>query len=176
MNNRKNERGVSLVEFSIVLPFLVLLIIFTVDFCFLLGDYFALAHIVREGARQAAREMDVPTVRVRNNWSNETNSKLMKKMLLLAEERRRGARLSIIEYDEFGAIVDPLTQHARISPDGGFYITCLDGVRPVVRVEAETAYIPMFGRYFESVKWAPRFKYMVSHVVPYLRADACEFS
>lgn len=51
---RERSRGVTLVEFAVVAPVLLLLLLGMVDFGFAFGDYISLRNGVREGARQAA--------------------------------------------------------------------------------------------------------------------------
>lgn len=50
---RRNDRGVTLVEFAIVAPVLFLLLLGMVDFGFAFSDFISLRNGVREGARQA---------------------------------------------------------------------------------------------------------------------------
>lgn len=50
----KSERGAAAVEFAILLPVLILLIIGLIEFGLLYHDYLAVTHAAREGARMAA--------------------------------------------------------------------------------------------------------------------------
>jgi len=61
----KNNRGQALVEFALVLPVLVLLIIGSMEFGLVINQYMVLAEAAREGARSAAlggSDTDVITV------------------------------------------------------------------------------------------------------------------
>lgn len=51
---RKNERGANLVEFAILAPLLILLVFGIIEFGWLFGQYNAVRHGAREGARFAA--------------------------------------------------------------------------------------------------------------------------
>jgi len=48
---RRSEKGVSMLEFAIILPFMVILLVGTVDLSFGLLNYMSLSQIVREGVR-----------------------------------------------------------------------------------------------------------------------------
>lgn len=56
INNKINsrERGASLVEFALIAPFLLLLLLGIVEFGYLFGQYNEVRHAAREGARYAA--------------------------------------------------------------------------------------------------------------------------
>ncbi len=54
MGNRKKERGASAVEMALVAPFLILLLIGTVEFAYKFAQYNEVRHAAREGARYAA--------------------------------------------------------------------------------------------------------------------------
>lgn len=54
MAAKSSERGVALVEFSIILPFFVLLFYICADISFFISNYLSLVHVAREGARMAA--------------------------------------------------------------------------------------------------------------------------
>lgn len=51
--SRVRDRGVTLVEFAIVAPVFLLLLLGMIDFGFAFGDYISMRNGVREGARQA---------------------------------------------------------------------------------------------------------------------------
>ncbi len=51
---RNRDKGASLVEFAILMPFLLLLVLGIVEFGFLLGESNEIKHATREGARYAA--------------------------------------------------------------------------------------------------------------------------
>jgi len=51
---KKGQKGQALVEFALVLPLLLLLILLAVQFGFILNAYITLTHLSREGARYAA--------------------------------------------------------------------------------------------------------------------------
>src|SRR2546425_10446549 len=50
----RNRRGAALVEFSLVLPLLMLLLLGVMEFGMIMHDFLTLAHSVREGVRSAA--------------------------------------------------------------------------------------------------------------------------
>jgi TadE-like protein len=50
---RRRERGAALVEFALVVPIFVLLVMGTIDFAMAFNDYNSVRQGVREGARQA---------------------------------------------------------------------------------------------------------------------------
>lgn len=50
----REDRGANLVEFALVMPFLLLLILGIIEFGYLLGEYNDVRHGAREGARLAA--------------------------------------------------------------------------------------------------------------------------
>src|ERR1051326_2963575 len=50
----KRKRGAALVEFTIVLPLLMLLLLGVMEFGMIMHDFLTLAHSVREGVRSAA--------------------------------------------------------------------------------------------------------------------------
>lgn len=50
----RNERGASTVEFALIVPLLIMLIFGVVEFAVAFGDYLAVTHAAREGARLAA--------------------------------------------------------------------------------------------------------------------------
>jgi Flp pilus assembly pilin Flp len=52
--NIKNEKGASSIEFALVLPVLVMLMIGILQFGSAYGNYLAITHAAREGARLAA--------------------------------------------------------------------------------------------------------------------------
>lgn len=51
MNPLKNKKGQSLVEFAIILPILLLLIMAIIEFSIMLNTYLAINNAAREGAR-----------------------------------------------------------------------------------------------------------------------------
>ena len=51
---RKNRKGQSMVEFALVLPILLLLLLGIMEFGFLFHEYLVVTHAAREGARDAA--------------------------------------------------------------------------------------------------------------------------
>jgi Flp pilus assembly protein TadG len=53
-NNITNNRGQSLVEFAIILPFFVMLLFMVVQFSLVFHDYLVLSEAAREGARLAS--------------------------------------------------------------------------------------------------------------------------
>jgi hypothetical protein len=54
-DGKNSERGASLTEFAILLPFMTLLLVLVFDFSMFLQNYFAANHILREGLRIAAQ-------------------------------------------------------------------------------------------------------------------------
>ncbi len=54
MAGRRRDDGASLVEFAILLPFLILLLIGIIEFSYLFGQFNDVRHGAREGARVAA--------------------------------------------------------------------------------------------------------------------------
>lgn len=50
----RDDRGTAAIEFALVLPFLVLLLLGIVEFGMMFGDQLALTHAAREGARLAS--------------------------------------------------------------------------------------------------------------------------
>jgi len=58
----KNNRGQAMVEFALILPFLLLLIIGSMEFGLVINQYMVLAEAAREGARSAALGGDNATV------------------------------------------------------------------------------------------------------------------
>ncbi|MBE0449101.1 MAG: pilus assembly protein [Actinobacteria bacterium] len=58
-----NEKGASAVEFAIILPVLILLIVGIIYFGFIFNNYLVLTHAAREGIRQASLHEDVDTVK-----------------------------------------------------------------------------------------------------------------
>ncbi|MBA7549814.1 hypothetical protein ES705_42311 [subsurface metagenome] len=54
----KSEKGVSAVEFALILPLLIMLVFGIVQFGIAYNNYIALTHAAREGARLAAVNMD----------------------------------------------------------------------------------------------------------------------
>src|ERR1051326_2933900 len=59
----KRKRGAALVEFTIVLPLLMLLLLGVMEFGMIMHDFLTLAHSVREGVRSAAIGNSVDQVR-----------------------------------------------------------------------------------------------------------------
>ena len=51
---KSRENGASLVEFALIAPFLLLLLLGIVEFGYLFGQYNEVRHAAREGARYAA--------------------------------------------------------------------------------------------------------------------------
>jgi len=62
---RNNEKGTALVEFAIVLPIFILILIGTVEFGIVLHDYLILQNASREGARSAAVGISEPAIEQR---------------------------------------------------------------------------------------------------------------
>jgi len=58
----KNNRGQAMVEFALVLPFLLLLIVSSLQFGLVINQYLVLTEAAREGARSAALGGDNATV------------------------------------------------------------------------------------------------------------------
>jgi Flp pilus assembly protein TadG len=66
MKKRKNnDKGTALVEFAIVLPLFILILIGTVEFGIVLHDYLILQNASREGARSAAVGITEPAIEQR---------------------------------------------------------------------------------------------------------------
>lgn len=62
----RNDRGVAALEFALVLPILVLLLLGIMEFGMIFGDQLALTHAAREGARLASvGKYDAVTVKNR---------------------------------------------------------------------------------------------------------------
>jgi len=57
LNNRENQRGVAAVEFALVLPILVLLLVGIVEFSMLLYNQQVITNASREGARAASNPL-----------------------------------------------------------------------------------------------------------------------
>jgi Flp pilus assembly protein TadG len=55
---RRRERGQALLEFALIVPFLLVLILVIIDFGFAMDRRLVLQHAVREGARYAALSID----------------------------------------------------------------------------------------------------------------------
>jgi len=53
-NQPSRDRGASLVEFALISPFLLLLLLGTIEFGYVFGQYNEVRHAAREGARYAA--------------------------------------------------------------------------------------------------------------------------
>lgn len=53
-HRNRGESGASLVEFALIAPFLILLIVGIIEFGYLFGQYNEVRHAAREGARYAA--------------------------------------------------------------------------------------------------------------------------
>lgn len=51
MKNLKNQKGQSLVEFAIILPILILVVMAILEFGLILNSYLTIQNIAREGAR-----------------------------------------------------------------------------------------------------------------------------
>ena len=62
---QNNEKGTALVEFAIVLPIFILILIGTVEFGIVLHDYLILQNASREGARSAAVGISEPAIEQR---------------------------------------------------------------------------------------------------------------
>lgn len=58
----KNNRGQAIVEFALVIPWLILLIVGIMEFGLILNQYMVVAEAAREGARSAALGGDDATV------------------------------------------------------------------------------------------------------------------
>ncbi len=58
----KNHRGQTLVEFALVIPWLILLVVGVMEFGLILNQYMVVAEAAREGARSAALGGDDATV------------------------------------------------------------------------------------------------------------------
>jgi Flp pilus assembly protein TadG len=54
VHRRRDDRGAAAVEFALVLPLLVLLIVGMIQFGFVFNAYITVTHAAREGARMAA--------------------------------------------------------------------------------------------------------------------------
>lgn len=58
----KNHRGQTIVEFALVIPWLILLVVGVMEFGLILNQYMVVAEAAREGARSAALGGDDATV------------------------------------------------------------------------------------------------------------------
>jgi Flp pilus assembly protein TadG len=79
---RRSEDGQAMVEFALVLPILLLLVMGIIQFGILFNNYVTLTDAVRAGARQAAVSRDLPdpvgvaTARVKSSGAGLDESKL----------------------------------------------------------------------------------------------------
>ncbi len=57
-DRRRDERGAAAVEFALVMPILVILLLGIIEMCFLMRDYVSMSSSVRAGARTASASAD----------------------------------------------------------------------------------------------------------------------
>ncbi|HEY7469884.1 MAG TPA: TadE/TadG family type IV pilus assembly protein [Acidimicrobiia bacterium] len=108
-----DERGASLVEFALLAPLLLLLLLGMVEFGWLFAQNLDVRHGAREGARLAAvnyPEGAPPNSGVRSDANRDA---------LVAETcvRMRAAAGATVEVTSSGAVADPATVTVSLAPD-----------------------------------------------------------
>ena len=129
----KNQKGTAIVEFAIVLPLLVLLVMGAVEFGLMYYNKQVITNASREGARSGI---------VRSSWDND-NDKIIQIVKDYANSRLIDFNDTTLTDDDI--ILDPLTRGSfgedfsvTITYDYGFLLPSIFGLETTTPIRAKT--------------------------------------
>jgi Flp pilus assembly protein TadG len=97
MNSIKNQKGQSLVEFAIILPIILLLLMGIVEFGMMLNSYLTIQNVAREGSRLGivgGSDVEIDTL-IRNISPNLTPADLTVDITPAENSRNSGETLTV---------------------------------------------------------------------------------
>jgi Flp pilus assembly protein TadG len=97
MNSIKNQKGQSLVEFAIILPIILLLLMGIVEFGMMLNSYLTIQNVAREGSRLGivgGSDVEIDTL-IRNISPNLTPADLTVDITPAEDSRNSGETLTV---------------------------------------------------------------------------------
>jgi Flp pilus assembly protein TadG len=97
MNAIKNQKGQSLVEFAIILPIILLLLMGIVEFGMMLNSYLTIQNVAREGARLGivgGSDLEIETL-IKSISPNLTPADIAVKIVPMEGSRKSGDTLKV---------------------------------------------------------------------------------
>lgn len=92
----KNEKGQGLVEFALILPVLILILMAIIEFGFMFNSYLSLSNGVREAGRSAALGSNNAAVEVKLKDASGSLNPDNLSIIVTPSSRKRGDQITIV--------------------------------------------------------------------------------